>query len=124
MNVLSNLQSDNQVFLGMGAGTLNDVDTSEYESATSTWGKLFYEYGTLGTIIYLLFFGYCIFSSRKDKFIIATLMIIFWILGEHLFPPIVHNLLFALLIWPTDKFEFKAENSETGNSIESNLEKS
>ncbi len=96
------------VMFGQGAGTLNDVPEKDYEVATSTWNKIFYEYGVLGTIFYLLFFGYALYFSKKDQFLIATIMITYWLLGENLFPPTYHGLILALLIWPTSKSSYES----------------
>ena len=96
-------------FFGMGAGSMNDIpsDTLDYEAALSTWGKIFYEYGFMGTLAYVVFFAYAIYSARKNGFLTAALLLQFLFMGEYLFPPTVHALIIALLIWPRERTEEK-----------------
>lgn len=86
---------------GKGAGSMfrqmgQGVD---YEVAMSTWGKIIFEYGVIGGVAYFLFMGYAMFGGRKNLFLVFALTIQFYLLGEHLFPPTVHGLILALLVW-------------------------
>ena len=99
-----------KVVLGMGAGTLNQYKHNEYEVANSTWAKIFFEYGLIGTIAYVGFLFYSILMGRRNIFLIATLMITFWLLGENIFPPTYHALILAFLIWPREKYDENAFN--------------
>ncbi len=99
----SKMGEDAGAFLtGLGAGSYANVtpEMVDYTRAASTWGKLFYEYGLIGTLFYILFMGYVIGASKKNGFLIAALLIQYIFLGEHLFPPTVHALLLAFLAWP------------------------
>lgn len=90
------------VIFGMGAGTLNDVPEKDYEIATASWAKIIFEYGVLGTLFYVFFLFYCVVTSSKSGYLIATIMMIYWIMGEFLFVPIMHLIILALVIWPND----------------------
>lgn len=94
------------VLFGLGAGAMPRTITQEpldYYAASSTWGKIFFEYGVVGMIFYFGFMGYIFFSSRGNPYVVAALVLQFLIMGEHVFPPTVHGLILALLVWPSVK---------------------
>lgn len=97
------LSGDPQTILwGLGAGAMSRTMSKgvDYETAGSTWGKIIYEYGIIGGLVYFSFMGYMFFADRKSVYLILALFIQFYFLGEHVFPPTIHGLIFALLIWP------------------------
>ncbi len=94
-----------KIMVGLGAGTSDFYKHNEYEVANSTWSKIFFEYGLLGTLAYVGFLFYSILMSRRDIFLISTMMITFWILGENIFPPTYHALIIAFFIWPKGTYD-------------------
>lgn len=86
---------------GAGSGSMKEVPVRvDYERAGSTWSKIFYEYGILGFFLYVLFMGYIVATSGKNRYLCAALLIMFVIMGEYLFPPTVHALILAFIAWP------------------------
>lgn len=114
-----------KLMFGNGAGGLNAPDEKvDYELASSTWGKIFYEYGMLGSFAYILFIFYVVCSSGKNPYIIGTIMIIFWLAGEYMMAPTVHTLIFALLAWPNykekdflERLELKRKDKEVAQAV-------
>lgn len=93
------------MLMGIGAGN-SDVLSKEildYEYFAPTWGKIILEYGLIGGLMYFSFFFYALYSSKKNGYVIAALAIMLILLGEYLFPPTVHALILALLLWPRHK---------------------
>jgi hypothetical protein len=91
------------LFLGKGAGSISAVvlDTGfDYMTHNPSWGKLFYEYGLLGLVGYLVFLGSLIWRAPVSGYVRAALTLQFLFLGEYLLPPTVHGLILALLVWP------------------------
>ena len=69
-----------------------------YEAFDPTWSKIFYEYGTLGTALYLAFFAAAV--SRGWRPLIWPLTITFFLLGGYLATPFIVSLVAGLLAWP------------------------
>lgn len=95
-------QGDKAVIFGMGAGTMFKAIQDQgfdFAASTSTWGKVIFEYGIFGSLVYFCFMGYLIFSSPRSIYLAAALFIQFWILGEYILSPIAHGLILGLLVW-------------------------
>ena len=87
---------------GKGAGSLMPIIAKrdrDYEVHNPTWGKIFFEYGLFGTVVYFLFLGYIFAASNISGFIKLAIMIQFLILGEYLTAPDCHALIAAMMSW-------------------------
>lgn len=91
------------IMFGGGAGALpwSADNSKDFQIFNPTWAKLFYEYGLLGTMFYVLFMGYIFKSSPASFFLKFALFVQFWLLAEYLTPPIAHILILSFIAWPS-----------------------
>lgn len=90
------------ITFGLGAGFMGDIGSevkTDYETAGSTWGKIVIEYGLIGALMYLVFMSYILMTTEKNFYIVFALVATFLFMGEYLFPPTVHFLMIAMLVW-------------------------
>jgi hypothetical protein len=70
------------LLLGGGPGTLKDFTSHlRYGSTTGTWIKLFYEYGLIGSFVFVCFFASCFRRSRCPTLVLAAIFFSYVFLG-------------------------------------------
>jgi hypothetical protein len=73
------------VLLGSGPGTANAFAESVwYTGFEETWFKLFYEYGLIGSTIFVLFLASCLRKAMSPGLVLAAVLFIFVFLGGEL----------------------------------------
>ena len=105
-------------FVGRGPGSITENFTSiDYAAFDPSWGKVVYEYGTIGFLAYFSFFFYCVWRCHVSSAIKVALTVQFMFLGGLVATPEVHMLILALLIWPrgvTEQEEPALEQASLG----------
>lgn len=85
--------------IGRGPGTVWEaIDQMPYPAFDPTWAKLFYEYGSLGFVAYLLFFASALTHARAHA-LKGPLVVTYFFLGGYTQNPFMLSLLVALLVW-------------------------
>ncbi len=70
------------LLLGSGPGTLKDfADHLWYGAGSCTWIKLFYEYGLIGSFVFVCFFASCFRRSRCPRLVLAAIIFSYVFLG-------------------------------------------
>src|SRR5712691_3931545 len=70
------------LLLGSGPGTVKDFTSYlRYGSTTGTWIKLFYEYGLIGSFVFVCFFASCFRRSRCPRLVLAAILFSYVFLG-------------------------------------------
>jgi len=104
------LSENDTLFFGQGAGAavrvFQDNYSIDYATHIPSWGKVIFEYGMLGGLIYYVFLGYIFWRARVSGYIKAALLIQFMLLGEYVLAPTVHGLILALVAWPPREIEW------------------
>jgi hypothetical protein len=73
------------LLLGSGPGTLKHFASHlRYGSTTVTWIKLFYEYGLIGSFVFVCFFASCFRRSRCPGLVLAAILFSYVFLGGQL----------------------------------------
>jgi hypothetical protein len=60
--------------IGNGPGTATTFSDIWYGGGAGTWLKLFYEYGMIGSFVFVCFFASCLRRSRCPKLVLAALL--------------------------------------------------
>ncbi len=109
------LPSNQRFAFGLGAGNLpwHSDEERDYLIFNPTWAKIFYEYGTVGAIMYTIFMLYIFTSSSAPSLLKLALLIQFILLGEYLTAPMVHILIVSLLAWPSYRKDPNDDLEET-----------
>lgn len=82
------------LFFGLGPGSITGVLHSvPYEAHDPTWGKLLFEYGIVGTLVFAVFFLASIFVGAHSKWLSGFLLFGFLFFGGVLLDPRVNALL-------------------------------
>jgi len=99
-SVLQNVVSANDLtfFLGRGPGTVQEqFHQFSFNAFDPTWGKVIYEYGLLGSLVYFRFFYVAFCKGPKGlRFAVGYT---YFFLGGYLLNPSVLMLLAALVVW-------------------------
>jgi len=86
---------------GMGPGAIEPFfNALEYEVHDPTWGKLFFEYGVVGTIPFVVFVCYCIFVRARSPWVSAAMFLNYLILGGNLVDARLQALMLVMVIFP------------------------
>ncbi|HUN46110.1 MAG TPA: hypothetical protein VMU85_06310, partial [Stellaceae bacterium] len=86
---------------GMGPGAIEPYfNALEYEVHDPTWGKLFFEYGVVGTIPFVVFVCYCIFVRARSPWVSAAMFLNYLILGGNLVDARLQALMLVMVIFP------------------------
>jgi hypothetical protein len=102
--------------VGRGPGSITENFTNvDYAAFDPSWGKVLYEYGTIGFLAYFSFFFYCVWRCRVDFAIKAALTVQFMFLGGLVATPEAHMLILALLIWPHGVAEQQETSAESAS---------
>ncbi len=110
--------SPSGTLFGTGAGSILGILNNaslDYAAHNPSWGKMLFEYGILGGLLYFMFMGYLIMKGQGSGFVKAALFLTFMVLGEYVVTPTVHGLILALLIWPPQPEKESAPELETLN---------
>ncbi|NYZ16653.1 hypothetical protein HL658_29255 [Azospirillum sp. RWY-5-1] len=84
------------LFFGLGPGSITGVlHDVPYEAHDPTWGKLLFEYGIVGTLVFSVFFLACVFVGAHSKWVSGFLLFGFLFFGGVLLDPRVNALLIA-----------------------------
>ena len=65
------------LLVGYGPGTVKNSTIIGMVADLATWLKLFYEYGIIGSFIFVCFLASCLRRSRCPGFVIAAIMLRF-----------------------------------------------
>lgn len=89
------------LILGVGPGSIDQISTVlDYKLQDSSWLKLFYEYGAVGSIAFMIFYVYSIFWRSPNIVLSWACLIQFMLLGGYLNSFYVQFLHLALIGWP------------------------
>ena len=89
------------LLFGLGPGTISHYGrTAEFEVADPTWGKLLFEYGLGGAIVFWSFFCHAVFARAPSRWVAAALSIGFLIFGGMLLDPRLNTLILLFCILP------------------------
>ncbi|GJE09150.1 hypothetical protein FOHLNKBM_0170 [Methylobacterium longum] len=97
-------------FFGVGPGQIIPQDVfAPFQITDPTWGKIFFEYGALGFIIYIFYF--LSFCRNTPFFICLSLGVVYFFMGGYIaYAPII-SLLVVFLAWtPKQSDNFNASN--------------
>jgi hypothetical protein len=94
--------------LGRGPGTVTEsFELLPYTAFDPTWAKLFYEYGCLGFLAYMLFFASAVAGARR-RALAGPLVVTYFLLGGYAQNPFVVTTLAVLLVWTAGQEETPA----------------
>jgi hypothetical protein len=104
--------NDLTFFLGRGPGTVQEhFDEFSFYAFDPTWGKVIYEYGLVGSLIYFTFFYFAFVRGAKGLRFPVGYTYLF--LGGYLLNPSVLMQVAALVVWLGDASTY-AEHEATG----------
>ncbi len=85
---------------GLGPGAIEPFfNALEYEVHDPTWGKLFFEYGAVGTIPFVVFIGYSLFAGARSYWLSAAILLNYLLLGGNLLDARLQALMLALVVF-------------------------
>ena len=85
---------------GMGPGAIEPYfHAEEYTVHDPTWGKLFFEYGVVGTIPFTIFVCRCMFTGARSFSLSAAVFFIYLVLGGNLLDARMEPLMLALVVF-------------------------
>lgn len=89
------------LLFGLGPGSISPVlKTVAYEAHDPTWGKLLFEYGVIGSMIFALFFLACIGPGAPSLWMSCVLLFGFLLFGGMLLDPRLNALLLIFCTLP------------------------
>jgi hypothetical protein len=65
-----------------------------------TWGKVFFEYGLVGTLPFAIFITCCFFADSPAKWLSGALFLNYLLFGGYLLSAPVAGLVLPLVVWP------------------------
>ncbi len=85
---------------GLGPGSIEPYFNSmDYAVHDPTWGKLFFEYGLVGTIPFLIFICRCLFAGARSVSLSAAVFFTYLVLGGNLVDARMEPLMLALVVY-------------------------
>jgi hypothetical protein len=88
------------MLFGLGPGAINTFFNNFYtEVHDPTWGKLFLEYGLIGSLPFGVFITCCFFADSPAKWLSGALFFNYLLLGGYLLSPPVAGLVLPLVVW-------------------------
>jgi hypothetical protein len=85
---------------GLGPGSIEPYFRSEdYAVHDPTWGKVFFEYGLVGTIPFMVFVCHCMFAGTRSYWLSAALFFTYLLLGGNLLEPRMESLILVLVVF-------------------------
>lgn len=92
--------STRNTLLGLGPGAIDPFFNNFYtEVFDPTWGKLFFEYGLVGTLPFALFITCCFFADAPARWLSGALFLNYLLFGGYLLSAPVAGLVLALSVW-------------------------
>jgi hypothetical protein len=116
-------------FIGRGPGTVQEqFQQFSFYAFDPTWGKVIYEYGLIGSLVYFAFF-YSAFCKGPKGLRFAVGYTYFFLEGYLLNPSVLMQVA-ALVVWvgsitsaaKDDVFESRAPNRPAGGTTDKHLE--
>lgn len=88
------------MLFGLGPGAIEPFFNNFYVAVFDpTWGKLFFEYGFVGTLPFALFIACSVFADAPAKWLAAVLFLNWLLMGGYLLSAPVACLMLPLTIW-------------------------
>jgi hypothetical protein len=85
---------------GLGPGSIEPYFRSEdYAVHDPTWGKVFFEYGLVGTVPFMVFVCRCMFAGARSYWLSAALFFTYLLLGGNLLEPRMESLILVLVVF-------------------------
>jgi hypothetical protein len=85
---------------GLGPGSIEPYFRSEdYAVHDPTWGKVFFEYGLVGTVPFMVFVCRCMFAGAQSYWLSAALFFTYLLLGGNLLEPRMESLILVLVVF-------------------------
>jgi len=85
---------------GLGPGAIEPYfRAEEYAVHDPTWGKLFFEYGVVGTVPFAIFICRCIFTGARSFTLSAAVFFVYLVLGGNLVDTRIEPLILALIVF-------------------------
>jgi len=85
---------------GLGPGSIEPYFRGmDYLVHDPTWGKVFFEYGMVGTIPFAIFLGRCFFAGARSYWLSATVLFMYLVLGGNLVDARMEPLILSLVIF-------------------------
>jgi O-antigen ligase len=94
---------------GLGPGSIEPYFNSmEYTAHDPTWGKLFFEYGIVGTVPFLIFICRCLFRGARSVSLSAAVFFTYLVLGGNLVDVRMEPLMLGLVAYQSRQKPAKA----------------
>jgi len=88
------------VLYGLGPGSIETFFNNFYtEVHDPTWGKLFFEYGLVGSLPFAAFILSCFFLDTRTRWLSGALFINYLIMGGYLLSTPWNGIILSLAIW-------------------------
>ncbi len=85
---------------GLGPGSIEPYfNAMDYAVHDPTWGKLFFEYGIVGTIPFVIFICRCLFAGARSVTLSAAVFFTYLVLGGNLVDARMEPLMLALVAY-------------------------
>lgn len=92
--------SIHNMLFGLGPGAIDTFFNNFYiEVHDPTWGKLFLEYGLVGTVPFAGFIACCFFADSPARWLSSALFFAYLLLGGYLLSAPVAGLVLPLVVW-------------------------
>jgi hypothetical protein len=100
---------------GRGPGSvMENFNFLPHGAFDPTWGKIFYEYGLFGSLLYAAFFTRCFLQGRRG--LRVPLAFTYFVLGGYLYNSAVIIQLLVLVSWPVGREEERREAAAPGRA--------
>jgi hypothetical protein len=88
------------ILFGMGPGSIEPYFNNFYTDVFDpTWGKLFFEYGLVGSLPFAIFILSCLFLDTRTRWFSGALFINYLIMGGYLLSAPWTGIMLSLAIW-------------------------
>lgn len=85
---------------GLGPGSIEPYfNEMDYAVHDPTWGKLFFEYGVVGTVPFAIFICRCLFSGARSYWLSAAIFFAYLVLGGNLVDARMEPLMLVLVVF-------------------------
>jgi hypothetical protein len=85
---------------GYGPGSIDPFfNATDYQVHDPTWGKLFFEYGVVGSVPFMIFVIYCLFAHARSLWLSGALFFNYLLLGGNLLDARLQPFMLALVIF-------------------------
>jgi hypothetical protein len=105
---------------GLGPGSIEPYfNAMDYAVHDPTWGKLFFEYGLVGTVPFLIFISRCLFSGARSVSLSAAVFVTYLGLGGNLVDARMEPLMLALIAYQSRTRPAVAASADQFRPLES-----